>query len=576
MVKLLRLCIFAVSLTTVLGYHLDLQRLKLISQKMIIGDELLLVNETIPYTGSSRSPGDLIGYTWYDYQANGSFGQRMAIDNSLTAPFIWFYMDALGTIRSCHCNLRYSDGAYFGEWDATYGWGGMGQLDVIKGGSDFGVIAYNYQIDVGPYSWPNNPQDLPVPHHRWPYVAMTRDTNIIVATGNLSGDSLHLYLTTDEGDTWSLIADFDSCATLSQFVRASNNSGSNKVVFVHTQFITDTITSGQLDNNVWYMLSADAGVTWGSHINITNYQPTDTVRAYCNVNAIFDNNDKLHIFWAGRRVIDGVYYEASKIFHWDEVTNNIAVVSGPNPEFPGGWWGWTNPNGYGAWRLPADQPQAAVDPATGWLYCLWHGNIDQSDTSAAGWPNGEFFGAFSTDNGQTWSAVGGVNGYVNLTNTHTPGASAGNCDDEDYMTCNPLVVNDSIWLTYIEDKDAGSMPHGEGSATENPVRAWLIPISAISGISESNREVQIKISLNIQPNPASKSSMILYTLPNSNNIHLAIYSIDGRQVRLIDSGYKLSGIHKISVKTDKMAQGLYILSLQTISTIVSHPLVIVR
>jgi Neuraminidase (sialidase) len=290
----------------------------------------------------------------------------------------------------------------------------------------------------------------------------------------------HLYLTTDEGISWSYIGGFDSCATLSQFVRASENPGSNKVVFVNTSFITDTIANGQLDNNVWYMLSTDGGVTWGSRINITSYQPSDSIRAYCNVNAIFDNNDDLHIAWAGRKVTNN-YYEASKIFHWDEVSDTITIVSSPPGPYPtpGGWWiTVTGAGDPGAWRMPADQPQLIVD-TNGDLYCLWHGNDDYNDYSAAGFFNGELYGAYSTDHGITWSD------YVNLTNTHSPGAG----DAETYMTAHPCVYNDSIWITYIEDKDAGDAGHAQGVETDNPVRCWIFPTSLITGIEEDQASI---------------------------------------------------------------------------------------
>ena len=120
------------------------------------------------------------------------------------------------------------------------------------------------------------------------------------------------------------------------------------------------------------------------------------------------------------------------------------------------------------------------------LYCLWHGNDDYNDFSAAGFINGEFYGAISHDNGATWS------GDRNLTNTRSPGAADGACDDEDYMTACPKVVNDSIYLTYIEDKDAGGWPQTEGVMTDSPVRCWVFPKDFRSKKSLTNLKVLLE------------------------------------------------------------------------------------
>ena len=428
---------------------------------------------------------DSISITWQEIQASGSFGQRMMHDDHEHAFISWMKLDQSHIERYCAWDIGYGNGVYHGEIPATMSWSGYVQLDVTRDAnpdSQRTVIAYNAG---GPYSWidiaesnligswPNDPKTPGVSNHLWPYVAVSNNGNIVMATGDASTYAHHhLYFTANEGETWALVADFDSCATLSQFVRASNNSGSNKIVFVHTQYITDTVAAGQLDNNVYYMLSIDGGLTWGAHTNITNYQPNDSIRAYCNVNAIFDLNDNLHITWAGRKVTDN-YYEASKIFHWDETSNNITVVNPPSGFYnePGGWWITTTGGGDpGAWRMPVDQPQLVIHN-NGTLSCLYHGNDDYNDHSAAGYFNGELYWSGSVDNGATWPW------FMNLTNTRSPGASPGECCDEDYMTVVP-VGNGCVAplfpfnFTFIEDKDAGAAIYSEGIETENPVRSF--------------------------------------------------------------------------------------------------------
>jgi len=459
------------------------------------GDEKISQTISVPYLGNRQSPGDQIGITWYDLQADCSYGQRIMVDGYGQAHIDWMRRDASGSIRYCAWNARFSTGSYYGETQASGSWSGYVKIDITRNSnpdSQRSVITYHYDPGAGYYTWididggnlwgtwPNTPRSPHIAGYIWPTICVTSNSNIILATGDYSSNMHHVILTTDEGETWSQMFDLDSCCTLSRFLRASHNPGSNKAVFVHTKYITDSVAAGQLDNNIWYTLSTNGGITWGPYTNLTNYQSSDTVRAYCDVNAIFDNNDNLHIVWSGRKVTDN-YYNASKIFHWDEINDTITIINSPSIYYnePGGWWIQGSAGEVGAWRLPADEPQLVSDTTNGYLYCLWHGNDDTTDVSAAGYFNGEIFGAYSSDYGITWSD------YVNLTNTRTPGAGAGACHDEDYMTASLYLFNDSIWTTYIEDKDAGAYPQAEGVETENPVRCWVFHRNLITGVEEA-------------------------------------------------------------------------------------------
>ena len=509
-------------------------------------DESIKTRDIIPYLGSRQSPGDQIGITWYELQTDGSYGQRIDVDDLGQAHVIWMFMDAAVVNRYIAWNLRYSNGLYYGETQASPSWSGYAHLDIMRdltSSNQRTVIAYHYNPGSGYYSWididtanaggawPNTPRSPFVADHIWPYMAVANNNNLILATGDYGGSIHHLYVSTNEGISWSYITGYDSCALLSLFVRASEKRDTNKVAFVHTRYKTDSVAAGQLDNDVWYSFSDDGGINWGPHINLTNYQPDDTVRAYCNVNAIFDDNDHLHIAWPGRKVDSAGYYEASKIFHWDEYNDTVTVINSPSTYYnePGGWWITIMEAGDpGAYRLPADQPQLIFDTTTSCLYCLWHGNDDYNDYSAAGYFNGEFYGAYSTDYGITWSD------YVNLTNTRTPGAGAGACHDEDYMTACPKVVNDSILITYVEDKDAGAYPHTEGVMTENPVRCWVFPTSLITGIQENKSEIFDSDKMSVYPNPFVKSMNIDFSIGlGAKGIELKIYDATGRLVKSI-------------------------------------------
>jgi hypothetical protein len=217
--------------------------------------------------------------------------------------------------------------------------------------------------------------------------------------------------------------------------------------------------------------------------------------------------------------------------------------------------------------MPADQPQLIVD-ANDDLYCLWCGNDDYNDYSAAGFINGEFYGAISYDNGATWTD------YRNLTGTRTPGAGAGACDDEDYMTACPRVVNDSIYVTYIEDKDAGGWPQTEGVLTENPVRCWVFDKSWV-GVAERDLE-NINASLSLYPNPAMHNTELSYGLVHAEEVSVQMYDAAGRLVRVLDRGYRAVGMYSLDIATSDLANGMYFVVLDTPTQKVSRSLVVLH
>ncbi len=494
-----------------------------------------------------NSPGDSIGFTGWDGSMH-PHGQRLRLDDNNDIHVVW---RSLGPGSYIGWNFRFPGGIWYGTVQAAPSASGRPQVDVtrdVNPDDQVTAIGYYYDPGSGYYSWidtdagqgwgiwPNNPVTPAIVDHIWPSFCFANNNNIVMASGDYTaGDTFIAITSTNNGVTWQVKAEIDSCPCLSYFMRSSSNIGSSRVICAWTQFIEDSTAGGQLDNDVWFMYSGDCGVTWSSPINLTNYQPypIDSVRAYCDVNAVFDLNDNIHIAWSGRKV-DTAYHAASKLFHWDEMHDTITIVNSPSIYYgePGGWWiATTSSPSPGAWRMPVDEPQLVVDEITGALYCLWHGNDDYNDGSAAGYFNGEFYGSYSADTGLTWS------NYVNLTNTRTPGAGPGECDDEDLMTANPFTRNDSIFITYIEDKDAGSYAQSEGVMTVNPVRCWIFHKDLISGVREAESVESVRSTpiLEVFPNPFVKHTEIRCVIQDTrcrmDAYSLKIYDASGQLVK---------------------------------------------
>ncbi|MGB9720513.1 MAG: T9SS type A sorting domain-containing protein [bacterium] len=66
------------------------------------------------------------------------------------------------------------------------------------------------------------------------------------------------------------------------------------------------------------------------------------------------------------------------------------------------------------------------------------------------------------------------------------------------------------------------------------------------------------------------------TLPQSNNISLKIYTIDGRLIKVIDAGYRNEGIHTINYPFKELSTGIYLIFLENGKMDLNRAFIIVR
>ncbi|MFQ6002230.1 MAG: dockerin type I repeat-containing protein [Candidatus Zixiibacteriota bacterium] len=147
--------------------------------------------------------------------------------------------------------------------------------------------------------------------------------------------------------------------------------------------------------------------------------------------------------------------------------------------------------------------------ADNYLYAIW-AQFNLGDESQEGWTNGEIYGSASTNGGLTWDFP------RNLTNSPTPGCTPGNCDSDAWPSL-AEIVNDTLHIFYINDKDAGSSRWYEGTRTENPVMYLRVPAW--------EPEVQVEMtvfpeSLHIYRPDASQIRDTSFNIINSGNTYL--------------------------------------------------------
>ncbi len=235
---------------------------------------------------------------------------------------------------------------------------------------------------------------------------------------------------------------------------------------------------GQNDLDVYYRLSEDQGASWGDPINVSNYTVDSLWRAYADVSALWTAGGVLHIAWAAREVIDqnSYYHYRSRLIHWSSDAQKASIVD--EARYATDYGG--SECDPGAWTMYIADPSLAQCNDN--LYVLYtkYGDDNEpgalGDCSDAGFANGELYLAASDDGGLSWDTSG------NITMTRTPGCTAGDCESDAWASMAQYgipygdeSVPDTLDIVYINDRDAGAIPQGEGSWTLNDVKYLRFP-----------------------------------------------------------------------------------------------------
>ncbi|MFQ5906733.1 MAG: T9SS type A sorting domain-containing protein [bacterium] len=553
--------------------------------KRLTGDEPIRGPVNIPSDITLVSPGQKIGDTYYDTQHNSAISRMIAKDVDDYVQAVWMKSYDSGQVIR-HVSFNNS------EWWPPAGTDTVGlqidpgqsiragyiTFDVLADGR--GVAFYHVKmppgdpnmyfaascaVDILPrlgsfqqvlidtITTPPSEATTTI----WPHGAVDLNDNLHVVASRIPpnpGDSGLVYYSrsTDQGMSWATWQAFDSLFDLSYDVTTSRLSG--KVCIAYTDNVG--WSRGQVNMDVYYIESTDYGVTWDwtAKNNVTNFVPSDTTRAYCDVNGVYDNDDSLHLVYSLRYVVgDSIFYYASYIEHWSKATGRTVVSSDTLV-------GWHSTYGAGGWRMHSDHPSIGVDTTTGYLYCIFAGN-PWGDTSAAGYPNYDIYGSYSTDGGATWSTA------VNLTNTSSKDCGPPNCDCEDYANL-AEIVNDTLHIFFVEDKDAGAsiQTPPEGATTLNPVRYWSVPVEALIGVEEADakhlRPEKFSLAQN-SPNPFADRTAIKYELPKAGDVKVLVYDATGRLVEILIDGKQRAGIHEVVWDGNRVRSGIYFYKIVT-------------
>jgi hypothetical protein len=510
---------------------------------------------------SSRvlSPGIQVYVTDYDRQPNGSMGRHIVLPSG-GFQFAWTYrFGGNNANRRAYYNFHYPPSYWLGatavfiEPSIASGLDHMADGRALVAATISSISGYMPAIAIDAVEGGGvfTPIEIPVPN--WldtilmPQPCVHTDDMYISGT---SSDGLYMIKSTDEGTTWSNWILVDSTGSHESW---ADFAGKTALVY----------EAGTYFETVFCWETTDNGVTWSAD-TVFIPTPQDSVVGYVWNSAIYDNNGYLHVVFncidttqAGQGGPDFSGCR-SQIRHWNQENGQFSIVAS-------GWW-TLNP-GPGFPHPTVSECQITIDRVTGTLYSTWC-QADSGDVAANGYTNLEIYGAYSTDNGANWSTP------INITNSQSPGALPGYCENDCWQSIAEITHGDTVFIFYMNDKDAGCSVYGQGIPTDNPMLFY--PYSFSVGVEEQNAALHPSFLLNITPNPAANKITISYTLLKPGNVSLKLYSIDGRLVRSIPGIHGEAGCHSERLDLSTLANGTYFVILETPTFERSSPIIVIH
>jgi len=514
---------------------------------------------------TTDSPGEVVGTTQYDYQSNGSSGNRAAVDLLGGVHFIWMNGISYPSQRAVYFNYVDNSGNWLSP-TALSQVNGAGYCQATVTSDNRAAATYhssntpsieNYVVyaedqftGFGIFQY-YDPPDMLFYRCYWPYVCIDRNDNIhIVHCENApnAGDAQAIGYTesTDGGNTWTAVVEVDTLECISQLVTASPVSDKVAVIYSHPQTF-DT----QWENDIYYIESID-GVTWDWRFgknNITNY--SDSVFAYTDVAAIYDYNDNLNIVWNANTFSgDTAIYWHNDLMHFSTGTGTINMINSSPDAWPAAGCD------FGAWNRPISKMSMGVQQAGGYVFVAYTAFFDSLDCSAGGYANGEIYMQYTADGGSSWSQA------YNLTNSPTPNCIPGDCDS-DHWSALADRVDEDLHIIFIEDKDAGGIPQTEGQITTNPVKYLKVPVDSVTSVYHTpSMPTTFALSQNF-PNPFNARTNIDFDLDKDSNVELAVYSITGAKITTLVDDKLQAGHHSVNWDAAEVASGVYYYRMRT-------------
>ncbi|MDP3025620.1 MAG: dockerin type I repeat-containing protein [candidate division Zixibacteria bacterium] len=471
--------------------------------------------------------GDTVGETQWDFWHNDYQRRQIAVDSLGNLHFVWRWRiwddiaESWGT-PYLYYNYRDNDGSWLAAgtgMDVSGGlYGAYNCIDLLPDLREViaahhlpGVAWQNWAIylaiekttlGLGEYSRYDIPDSIPgfSGEGLWAYLGISKQKN---------GDTTYMHVTfqhpTDSGGAGYVRCFIDpaddtllrcqspgrTLVTVPPGIRMprkpvyvfapirKSTTGTSAVTSPGSQKVAlawigqKSILSGDwFKGEVYYLESTNNGNDWmtagnmGTPVKITNYGADNWDTYYTpqtDLAAGYDYNGNLHIVWM-------TGYRANILWHWDRNSGITTQVDEKTVR---------STDKVAAWNKPINKMTLAFTKAAPNYVYVCYSKQDSLDAAATGFLNGEVIVKASSNSGRSWGPD------VNLTNSHTPGCTPGNCNSDVYPSIAER-ADDSIYVFYLNDKDAGSSVRTdpqEGTYTWNPARYISIPRPLVPAVA---------------------------------------------------------------------------------------------
>jgi hypothetical protein len=530
----------------------------------------VLFSFILPFIAIGQPVGEIytVGYTYIDLQHEGSVDRTVAIDGWGNAHFCWSEGNYVPSIRfnffnSTNNNFNWIGGLNFSDMNQSIT-GSIGLLNsgrsviCYKGTTVLEEVYITFAVDqiysAGAFLEhfvPNNGM-----YFEQPRLAVdSRNWLHALAYSQRVGNIRALYYNRSENNGLSWLTEWTFVDSVRVTSAALAASSTGKVTLIWSHPINPVFISPleNLNNDI-YLAESNDGETWDftNPVNITDFAngvhpKSDSIRAYEDLSLLYDSGAQLHIVYtcAGYWISGGHSNTCpgSLIYHFSPNTG-FSQISG---ELAFGLYPSSSRRYY-------DRPSLGYYQSEQELYCIWDQFADISDTSSTGRLNGEIYGAYSVDMGESWSSA------VNLSNTPSPGDTAGECQSEDYPSL-AAVVNDTLHISYLLDREPGAI-----NTFQNDIKYQKIPVQEFKDLVGVTPQPPLKppsdfAILSVYPNPFNQSIDIRFEMRDASPIELKIYDVFGREVAAFDTRHLTLGENKVTWETEGMPSGVYFVRL---------------
>ncbi|MTI88828.1 MAG: PKD domain-containing protein [Balneolaceae bacterium] len=98
-----------------------------------------------------------------------------------------------------------------------------------------------------------------------------------------------------------------------------------------------------------------------------------------------------------------------------------------------------------------------------------------------------------------------------------------------------------------------------------------------NGVEEPDAtELPDEISLGNYPNPFNPTTQIVYTLPETQRVKVAVYNMLGQQVALLKNGFAKAGSHTILFDASRLSSGVYVYTIRTETAMLSKKMLLIK